>query len=27
MIPRDRTNEAVQALHRRFIEAVQPLLP
>jgi aspartate kinase len=27
MIPRDRTNEAVQALHRRFIESVQPLLP
>ncbi len=27
MVPRDRTNEAVQALHHRFIEAAQPLLP
>ena len=27
MIPRDRTNEAVQALHHRFIESQQPLLP
>ena len=27
MVPRDRTNEAVKALHERFIEAEQPLLP
>src|SRR5213595_2465058 len=27
MVPRDRTNEVVQALHHRFIEAPQPLLP
>jgi len=27
MVPRDRTNEAVQALHHRFIESAQPLLP
>ena len=27
MIPRDRTNDAVQALHRRFIESEPPLLP
>jgi aspartate kinase len=27
MIPRDRTNDAVQALHRRFIESEAPLLP
>jgi aspartokinase len=27
MIPRDRTSEAVQALHHRFIESQQPLLP
>jgi len=27
MIPRDRTNEAVQALHHRFIESAHPLLP
>ena len=27
MLPRDRTNEAVQALHHRFIESAQPLLP
>jgi aspartate kinase len=27
MLPRDRTNEAVQVLHRRFIESAQPLLP
>src|SRR5205814_1926653 len=26
-IPRNRTNEVVQALHHRFIEAPQPLLP
>ena len=26
-VPRDRTNEAVKALHERFIEAEQPLLP
>jgi aspartate kinase len=27
MIPRDRTNDAVRALHRRFIETQQSLLP
>jgi aspartate kinase len=27
MLPRERTNEAVQALHHRFIESAQPLLP
>ena len=27
MVPRDRTNDAVKALHARFIEAEQPLLP
>ena len=27
MVPRDRTNEAVQALHHRFVESAQPLLP
>jgi aspartate kinase len=27
MLPRDRTNNAVQALHHRFIESAQPLLP
>jgi aspartate kinase len=27
MIPRDRTTDAVQALHRRFIESRQSLLP
>jgi aspartate kinase len=27
MVPRDRTNEAVQALHRGFIETAKPLLP
>jgi aspartate kinase len=27
MLPRDRTTEAVQALHHRFIESAQPLLP
>jgi aspartate kinase len=27
MLPRDRTNEAVQALHHHFIECAQPLLP
>jgi aspartate kinase len=27
MIPRERTNDAVRALHGRFIEARQPLLP
>ncbi|HEU5258111.1 MAG TPA: aspartate kinase [Vicinamibacterales bacterium] len=27
MLPRDQTNEAVQALHHRFIESAQPLLP
>jgi len=27
MVPRDRTNEAVQALHHRFIESAQPLVP
>jgi aspartate kinase len=27
MVPRDRTKEAVQALHHRFIESAQPLLP
>ena len=27
MVPRDRTNEAVQALHHRFIESPQPLVP
>jgi aspartate kinase len=27
MIPRDRTNDAVRALHERFIESEQPLLP
>ena len=27
MVPRDRTNEAVQALHYRFIESAQPLVP
>ena len=27
MIPRDRTHDAVQALHKRFIESSQPLLP
>lgn len=27
MIPRDRTEDAVRALHGRFIEAEQPLLP
>jgi aspartate kinase len=27
MVPRDRTNEAVRALHQRFIEGDQPLLP
>jgi aspartate kinase len=27
MVPRDRTNDAVKALHGRFIEAEQPLLP
>jgi aspartate kinase len=27
MIPRDRTNDAVRALHIRFIESQQPLLP
>jgi aspartate kinase len=27
MVPRERTNEAVQALHHRFIESAQPLLP
>ena len=27
MLPRDRTNDAVRALHQRFIESAQPLLP
>jgi aspartate kinase len=27
MVPRDRTNDAVKALHARFIEAEHPLLP
>jgi aspartate kinase len=27
MVPRDRTNDAVQGLHHRFIESAQPLLP
>jgi aspartate kinase len=27
MVPRDRTNEAVQLLHYRFIESAQPLVP
>jgi aspartate kinase len=27
MVPRDRTNDAVQALHARFVEAEHPLLP
>jgi hypothetical protein len=27
MIPRERTADAVRALHRRFIEDVHPLLP
>jgi aspartokinase len=27
MVPRERTNEAVQALHHEFIEAEHPLLP
>ena len=27
MVPRDRTNEAVQALHHRFIESPQALVP
>ena len=27
MIPRDRTRDAVQALHRRFIETVQVIVP
>ena len=27
MVARDRTNEAVRALHERFIEAEHPLLP
>jgi aspartate kinase len=27
MVPRDRTNEAVQALHHRFIESPHPLVP
>ena len=27
MVPRDRTTEAVQALHHRFIESPHPLLP
>ena len=27
MVPRDRTNEAVQALHHRFIESAQALVP
>jgi aspartate kinase len=27
MLPRDRTSEAVQALHHGFIESAQPLLP
>jgi aspartate kinase len=27
MLARDRTDEAVQALHHRFIESAQPLLP
>jgi aspartate kinase len=27
MVPRNRTNDAVRALHERFIEAEQPLLP
>jgi aspartate kinase len=27
MLPRDRTNDAVQALHARFIASQQPLLP
>jgi aspartate kinase len=27
MVPRDRMNDAVRALHRRFIEAEHPLLP
>ena len=27
MLPRDRTNDAVQALHHRFIESTPPLLP
>jgi aspartate kinase len=27
MVPRDRTNDAVKALHGRFIEAERPLLP
>jgi aspartate kinase len=27
MVPRDRTNEAVQLLHDRFIESAQPLVP
>jgi len=27
MLPRDRTAEGVQALHHRFIESAQPLLP
>jgi len=27
MIPRDRVNDAVRALHARFIESQRPLLP
>jgi hypothetical protein len=27
MVPRDRSNDAVKALHARFIQAEQPLLP
>jgi aspartate kinase len=27
MVPRDHMNDAVQALHDRFIESAQPLLP
>jgi hypothetical protein len=27
MVPRERTNAAVQALHRGFIETAKPLLP
>ena len=27
MVPRDRTDEAVRALHERFIESAHPLLP
>jgi aspartate kinase len=27
MIPRDRTDEAVRALHAKFIESARPLLP